>query len=76
MTNERLLCVEDARFTSFALPPTDIKNLDNGMADQNRLVLDNTQKDKSPSAVQRILGSLNLSPKTPRDSPVNDKDKL
>lgn len=76
MTNERLLCVEDARFTSFALPPTDIKNLDNGIADQNRLMLDNTQKDKSPSAVQRILGSLKLSPKTRRDSPVNDKDKL
>ena len=79
MTNEKLLCSDDARFTRFSSPVAD-KDLkpgfDNGIVDQNGLVLKKTPKDRSPSAIQRLLDSLKLSPKSLRGSPGNDKEKL
>lgn len=79
MANERLLCSGDTRFTGFSSPvdDEDLKTaVVNGIADPNRLTVEKTTKERSPSAIERLLDSLKLSPKSRRNSPGNDNHKL
>lgn len=81
MTNESLPCDTDVRYgsygTGFSLPDAD-KGLVKpavvyGVVGQNRVVMEKTPKnDKSPSAVERILESLKLSPKWRRSKTGNE----
>ena len=81
MTNESLPCDTDVRYgsygTRFSLADAD-KGLVKpavvyGVVGQDRVVMEKTPKnDKSPSAVERILESLKLSPKWRRSSTGNE----
>ena len=78
MTNERLLYSGDANFTRFSSPDAEEDwkaAIVNGTADQNRPMMEKTPKERSPSAIERLLDSLKLSPKLRGNSQGNDKDK-
>lgn len=81
MTNERLLHggIDVGKFIPrFSSPFGEkdakaaiVKDID----DQDRLMVEKTPKDRSPSAIERLLDTLKLSPKLPENSQVNDRDK-
>ena len=78
MTNERLLYSGDANLTRFSLPVAERDSkaaIVNGIVDQNRPTMENTPKERSPSAIERLLDSLKLSPKLRGNFQGNDKDK-
>ena len=80
MTNERLLCSGDTTFTRFSSPVTEKDSkaaIVDGIGEENKLMIQKTPKDRSPSAIERLLDSLKLSSKLRRDySQGNDKEKL
>ena len=71
----------EIRHSPVSLPPVTEKDskaaIVDGIGEENKLMIQKTPKDRSPSAIERLLDSLKLSSKLRRDySQGNDKEKL